>query len=117
MASLGFEWIFDYVLFSLCLIAGISFLIYKTYKHITREFDTEGSNSFGKLALGTSGVCLVFGTFVYFKTFPDRWICPSCEQVNIYIVNDSGEQTCRINGEVFKRPKHFKSSEPFYSLP
>ena len=114
---LSAEWITDYVLFSLGLIAGISFLIYKTHKHITREFDTEDSKSFWKLALGTLGVCIFFGTLVYWKTFPDRWNCPSCEQVNIYLVNESGNQTCRRCEKVFKRPKHFKSSEPFYSLP
>ena len=113
----SFEWWFDYLAFSLTLIAGISFLIYKTYKYITREFDTEGSKSFWKLALAISGLCLVFGFLVYQKTFPDRWNCPSCEQVNIYILNDSGKQTCRRCEVVFTRPIHFKSSEPFYSLP
>ena len=114
---LSFEWWVDYVLFSLILKAVISFSIYNTYKYITNEFDTKGSKSFWKLALGISGVCPVFGFLVYQKTFPDRWNCPSCEQVNIYILNDNGNQTCRRCEEVFKRPKHFKSSEPFYSLP
>ena len=117
MTASNFEWWLDYVLFSLMLLAGISFIIYNIYKYITREFDTTEKVFEWKLYLMILGLCLVFGYIVYQKTFPDRWNCPSCEQVNIYILSDSGKQTCRRCEEVFKRVKSFKSSEPFYSLP
>ena len=133
MTASNFEWWLDYVLFSLMLLAGISFIIYNIYKHITREFDTTEKVFEWKLYLMILGLCLVFGYIVYQKTFPDRWNCPSCEQVNIYnveIISNLGfgsirlvdgsanaRQTCRSCEEVFERPIHFKSSEPFYSLP
>ena len=114
---LTWEWIIDYVLFILGFIGCIIFLIFTILKNLKPDIDNYGTKDSAKFILGIIAGCLFTGWLVYSKTFPDRWNCPSCEQVNIYILNDSGDQTCRRCEKVFKRPKYFKSSEPFYSLP
>ena len=120
---LTWEWIIDYVLFILSFIGCIIFLIFTILKNLKPDIDNYGTKDSAKFILGIIAGCLFTGWLVYSKTFPDRWNCPDCEQVNIY--DDSMFQTHRETQSCSRCDKEFrgrkveryKSSKPFYSLP
>ena len=114
---LTWEWIIDYVLFILGFIGCLYFLIITILKNLKPDIDNYGTKDSAKFILGIIAGCLFTGWLVYSKTFSDRWDCPSCLAVNIYLLNDSGSQICRKCEKEFISPKKYNSPKQFYSLP